>query len=236
MRSSSSRRFPLLACWLALACETRISNQEHRDEKTDSSARPSQVAVPIPVAAASSAGDNNLAETGGQACNRLPFFDFYRNARLITVDEPSNVRLQIHIDYHTGAGCMAPDGFGTDLIITLHLRAQGSDCFVKNAEVRAVDWGLQQSMGSEEDRKLRFDFTAFQVLERVDLTSPELTALAIHNPEHAVSALIRRTGVLWYEETRRDSLLHTSVDTQGEEAGCCWPATSTRYRDYGVYE
>ena len=157
---------------------------------------------------------------------------------MVTLDEPNNVRLQVHIDYHTGAGCIAPDGYGTDLIIELRLQAEGSGCFIENAKVRAVDWGLQQLSGPDarSDRKLRFDFVPFEVLQRVDLTKPDVTAVAVHSPHHAVSALIRRTGVLWYERTRRDSVLYTSVDTQGEETGCCWPATSSHYREYGVYE
>jgi hypothetical protein len=37
----------------------------------------------------------------------VDFFDFYRSARLITKDTPEVARLQIHIDYHSGAGCIA---------------------------------------------------------------------------------------------------------------------------------
>lgn len=195
-----------------------------------------------PVAASPVAADLDetlvRAESDSQACHRLPFFDFYRNAKLITLDEPNDVRLQIHINYHTGAGCMAPDGYGTDLIIALRLRSDASACLIEHAEVRAVDWGLHQIQEAEalSDRKLRFDFSPFHVLQDADLNDPAVTAIPLHNSEHAVTALLRRTGVLWYEETQRDSVLHPDVDTQGEESGCCWPATSTIYRDYGVYD
>ncbi len=231
-------RRPLFACVLLFACETHAPPQDHH--APPASALPGDPKTPRPASKVSANSDDSLvlAEADSEACNRLSFFDFYRNARLITLDEPNNVRLQIHINYHTGAGCMAPDGYGTDLIITLRLRAVASGCFVEHAEVRAADWGLHLVKGPDapSDRKLRFNFSPFQVLKHTNLYDPDVAAIPIHNSQYAVSALIRRTGVLWYEGTQQDSVLHTSVDSQGEEAGCCWPATSTIYRDHGVYD
>lgn len=229
-------RRALCACWLACACDAREPSQGRRVEGPAVPKAPGS-SVTEPPAAPITGAASSQPEADSQACSRLPFFDFYRNARLITLDEPSRVRLQIHIDYHTGAGCIAPDSSGTDLIITLGLRAEGSGCSIETAEVRAVDWGRQYSVAPDApDRKLRFDSSPFEVLQHLDLTKPDTAAVAIHDPKHSVSASIRRTGVLWYERAQRDSVLHTSVDTQGEETGCCWPSTSTHYREFGVYE
>jgi hypothetical protein len=238
MAQKFSWRSTLCILFLLCGCETHRTNPEQRPARVAKLSHVTATSVPTTVVAASSGGAGSEPVKDSASCNRLSFFDFYRNARLITVDEPNNVRLQIHVNYHTGAGCMAPDGYGTDLIISLRLRAQDSGCFIENAQVRAVDWGLPPDLAGNgsSDRKLRFDFSSFDVLDQVDLTRADSTAVPIHSPGHAVSALVRRTGVLWYEQTRRDSVLHTRVDTQGEEKGCCWPATSTYYREYGVYE
>lgn len=221
---------------LVCACEMPDRDQKGVKATPTTSRDATETLVPTPAVAPSSGGANGESKVDTLTCNRLPFFDFYRNARLITLDEPNSVRLQIHINYHTGAGCMAPDGYGTDLIIALRLRAEDSGCFLETAEVRAVDWGLPESLADASGRKLRFDFIPFDILQRVDLARLDATAVVVHNAHHALSAMIRRNGVLWYEQTRRDSILHTNVDTQGEEKGCCWPATSTYYREHGVYD
>lgn len=197
---------------------------------------PDETPTDVPLGSTATTGTEPPRDV--QACANVGFFDFYRNARLITLDTPELVRLQIHIDYHTGAGCIAPDGHGTDLIVKLHLRASGGACFVDSAEVRAVDWGLREFLEPDatNDRKLRFDFAKFDVLREVDLTSARELAVPIHSAEHAVSLLVRRGGVLWYERTKATSLLHTNVDSQGEQSGCCWPSTSTYYREFGVYD
>lgn len=234
---SPSCKSTLCALVLTFGCETQHTNPVPTQSPADKLSQVTKASVPtFVVTPSSTGGTGSQAVSDETSCSRLPFFDFYRNARLITADEPNNVRLQIHIDYHTGAGCMAPDGYGTDLIIALRLRAEDSGCFIERAQVRAVDWGLppDPKANPPSDRKLRFDLSPFDVLEHVDLTRTDSTAVPIHSPSHGVSALIRRTGVLWYEQTRRDSVLQTRVDTQDEEKGCCWPATSTYYREYGV--
>ncbi len=167
------------------------------------------------------------------ACEKVKFFDFYRNGRFITADTAELARLQIHIDYHTGAGCIAPDGNGTDLIVHLNLRASEQGCFVDSAQVRAVDWGQfwGEETGYADGRRLRFDFVPFQVQAHGSLTDPDTGAVVLHDPEHKLSLMVRRKGVLFYEGTQANSVLHTEVDTQGEESGCCWPATSTAYRE-----
>jgi hypothetical protein len=193
-----------------------------------------QLQSPLPVVVT---GEGTAPQPSFDACKRASFFDFYRNARLITVDTPELVRLQIHIDYHTGAGCIAPDANGTDLLVELHLRNADGGCFIDSSEVRAVDWGPNNRGETDaDDRKLRFDFTPFDVLQRADVTRADTRAVALHHPKHAVSLLVRRGGVLWYEGTNATSVLHTEVDSQGEKSGCCWPATSTHYREFGVYD
>ncbi len=162
-------------------------------------------------------------------CSRLPFFHFYRNRRNVTRDTATQVQLQINFDWHPGAGCMAGDGYGTDMILELDLLEDNGKCSVEKARARAVDWGQYPPAVAKTGRKLRFDFTPLAVGLHSNLGNPKTKEIVLRSAQHRIAVIVQRDQVLFYENTRPNSVLHRSFDAEGDQPGCCWPTTSTHF-------
>jgi len=162
-------------------------------------------------------------------CQSFPLLASYEEAGALSRVSEGEVRLSLNADLHS-ADCGAPDCYGTDLELTLRLKAEGRRCLVEGARAKAVNYlgqGCEEFVSWVATKS--FDY----VVEPpgADLSDLNLEKLTLRDPAAGGALVVLPGNFFYFDEVTEPALLRTSLDPGGlEDSGCCWGASFAAFR------
>ena len=212
----------------AIACDTspdktvmsaRSPTAGHGQHGVPSRAAPSESAQ----ARMSTHGGGTSAQTQApDACAHIPFLNTYQRAGALKENDNGKIVLDVHIDVHA-ADCGAPDCYGHQMKLTLHVTSRKRRCEIGAASATARGFN---DCGPGTSFPTSFWTNTFTVSGNPDLADPDLERIELRDAARKHALVLLPYDYYFYEKVPADAALKPQLKGE-EDIGCCYGYASS---------
>lgn len=140
----------------------------------------------------------------------FPILSKYKCAGLVEMVNDTHARIKLSATVHF-CDCGAPDCFGTNIEINMHISRANGKCFIESAKVMLEDYNKCEPNIKNVVRNYDADLRTKNG-KKIDLYNPGLEKLVFINKKENEAVVIGRDGFIYYDEIHPNIELEVSND------------------------